>query len=478
MNKPEKLYHLNYSFTEDIINFNNINKAIDKFLSDNFYSGILRLDCFHKFHIKNKEINPPKKRQNILNIQINKKKNFFFDNLIRNKRHTRKGYIDKSPIEINSLSKNFNKVSYKTLKRNLSNNQIIFSKENKRNSELLSPVNSKDFDLKYSKSSTSRLNNKNIFLQLNKGNLKRVNSTGLIQTPKNIPQKSSFSSFFANKFNKNDKSTYPQSPASTSVKSKLKNTSLKSDNKNDIDNDSISNERKKNKIKKIGSAFSLKINNKNDNEYDDNNKNKSSMFDDLLLSSNTKFSFRERKNLRQKIKLKNLLVNLERAERNIFFKPKEKNIKSQINSFKKFKTRAKSASFFNKCPFHRKSFARLTKKNKLQQMSYKNIYDEKSKTLLNNLQKLQMHVKNKRRNIKSNNKKINFSKLKFIINNLGRTKDFDKRFIEQFKKDAVKYQKKIGQFFIYKGSGIYSEHINAIFKGDKMASNVVKFYNL
>ena len=280
MNKPEKLYHLNYSFTEDIIDFNNINKAIDKFLSDNFYSGILRLDCFHKFHIKNKEINPPKKRQNILNIQNNKKKNFFFGGLVGGGRRARKGYIDKSPIEINSLSKNFNKVSYKTLKRNLSNNQIIFSKENKRNSELLSPVNSKDFDLKYSKSSTSRLNNKNIFLQLNKGNLKRVNSTGLIQTPKNIPQKSSFSSFFTNKFNKNDKSTYPQSPASTSVKSKLKNTSLKSDNKNDIDNDSISNERKKNKIKKIGSAFSLKINNKNDNEYDDNNKNKSSMFDD------------------------------------------------------------------------------------------------------------------------------------------------------------------------------------------------------
>ena len=244
--------------------------------------------------------------------------------MIRDKRHTRKGYIDKSPIEINSLSKNFKKDSYKTLERNLSNNQIIFSNENKKNSELLSPANSKDFDLKYSKSPTNRLNNKNIFLQLNKGNLKRVNSTGLIQTPKNFPQKPSFSSFFSNKFNKYDKSTYPQSPASTSVKSKLKNELLKSDNKNDIDNDSISNERKKNKIKKIGSAFSLKINNKNGNEYDDSNKNKSSLFDDLLLSSNTKFSFRDRKKLRQKIKLQNLLVNLERAERNIFLNQKKK----------------------------------------------------------------------------------------------------------------------------------------------------------
>ena len=78
MNKPEKLYRLDYSFTDDIINFKYINKAIDKFLSDNFYSGIPRIDCFHKFYIKNKEITPLKKRQSILNIQINKKKKIFF----------------------------------------------------------------------------------------------------------------------------------------------------------------------------------------------------------------------------------------------------------------------------------------------------------------------------------------------------------------------------------------------------------------
>lgn len=469
MNKPKKLKLFEHSCIGGITKFKTINKAIDEFLSENFYSGTPRINCFHKFCIKKKEIIPQKKRQNNLNIELIKKNKKYFGCSIKNKRNIRKHHINKSQNDMSSLSNNEN--SYKTFKRNLSSNPInLFNKHNKNKLLLLSQDNSQDLSFNYQKSPTNRVNNKYLFLQLNKGNLKRVNSTRIFQTPKNNIKNFFSGSFFSNKFNSNDKSTNPQSPDSTLIKSRLKNVSIKSDNENDINNKSISNEKYKNKIKKMRSAFSLKLYDENDN----NNINKSTLFDDVLLSSNSKFSFSDRKKLRQKIKLKHLLANMENAERNDVFKPNEKNIKSKINIIKTFKLRAKSASIFNKYHLQKNRFAKLSENNKHQQI-HKNIFDAKSKRLMNTLKKILIYVKRGRKDIKLNNKKMDINKLEFLINNLGRKKDFDKKIDEQFKKDAVKYQEKIGQFFIYKGSGIFSGHINIMLKGEKINSNKIKF---
>ena len=480
MNKSNKLKLFEHSCIEGITKFKKIKNAIDEFLSDNFYSGVPKLNCFHKFYIKKKKIIQQKKKQNIINAEgIKRDKNIFGD-LMKNKRqiNLRKRHTNKSQKEINSLSKDINKNSYKTFERNLSRNPInLFNKPNKNHLLLLSQDNSQDFSFNYQKSPTNRVNNKYSFLQLNKGNLKRVNSTRLLQTPKNNLKKFSIGSFFSYKFNSYDKSTYPQSPNSTLVKLGLKNVSIKSDNENDIDKDFISNEKNRNKMKKIRSAFSLKLSDENDNEYDSNNKEKTTLFDDLLLLSNTKFSFNDRKKLHQKIKLKNLLANMENAKRNNVFKPNEKTINSKLNYFNTFKLRAKSASLLNKYISPKNKYTRLTKNNKHQQIPHQNIVDEKSKRLLNTLQKMLIHAKKGRRNIKINDKRYDINKLKFFVNNLGREKDFDKRVDEQFKKEAVKYQEKIGKFFIHNGNGIYSGHINVLLRGEKIASNKVKFDN-
>ena len=478
MNKSNNLKLFEHSCIEGITKFKKIKNAIDEFLSDNFYSGVPKLNYFHKFFIKKKKIIQKKKKQN--HEQIKRDKNIF-GVLMKNKRqiNLRKRHINKSQKEINSLSKDINKNNYKTFERNLSNlssNPInLFNKPNRNKLLLLSQDNSQDFSFNYPKSPTNRVNNKYSFLQLNKGNLKRVNSTRLLQTPKNNLKKFSISNFFANKFNSYDKSTYPQSPNSTLIKSRLKNVSIKSDNDNDIDNDFTSNEKNRNKMKKIKSAFSLKLSDENNNEYDNNNKDKSTLFDDLLLSSNTKFSFNDRKKLHQKIKLKNLLANMENAKRNNVFKPNEKTIKSNLNYFKTFKLRAKSASLLKKYISQKNKYTRLSKNNKYQQIPHQNIVDGKSKRLLNTLQKVLIYAKKGRRNIKINDKKYDTNKLKFFLNNLGIEKDFDKRVDEQFKKDAVKYQEKIGKFFIHNGNGIFSGHINVLLRGEKIASNKVKF---
>jgi hypothetical protein len=121
----------------------------------------------------------------------------------------------------------------------------------------------------------------------------------------------------------------------------------------------------------------------------------------------------------------------------------------------------------------------LSKKNKTNQIPHQNMCNKKSIKLLKNLQKLQTNLKNKKREIKSNERNnIELDKLKYFINKLKAKKDFDKKIDEQFKQETVNYQGQIGKFFIYKGNGIFSGHLNMMLRGDKIAHNLIKLKNL
>ena len=68
--------------------------------------------------------------------------------------------------------------------------------------------------------------------------------------------------------------------------------------------------------------------------------------------------------------------------------------------------------------------------------------------------------------------------MKNVLNKIKAQNNFDIKVDEKFKNDTLRYQEKIGTFFIYQGNGIYSEHLNILFKGEKIAHNVVKLDNL
>ena len=160
------------------------------------------------------------------------------------------------------------------------------------------------------------------------------------------------------------KSSDPQSPSSTMVKTRLKNVSFKSDNDNITD--SISLEKTRKKMKKVRSVLSLRSN--DDSNLDLNDKSNITILDDDLGNQSHYSSFEERKKLRQKKKLKNLVYQIEKAEKNQTFKPDEYRIRPGFNFLNKFKRdqfaqRIKSAKqknlFFFNFPFYILRFINL-----------------------------------------------------------------------------------------------------------------------
>ena len=110
-------------------------------------------------------------------------------------------------------------------------------------------------------------------------------------------------------------------------------------------------------------------------------------------------------------------------------------------------------------------------------LPHQNILNDKTKNIMYYLKKLKNNVIKEKKVIKSDKNNIELKNLKYFIQKV-RKKDFDKKIDEQFKKEAVKYQGKMGIFFIYKGNGIFSGHLKTLLKGDKIAHNLVKLENI
>lgn len=476
MNKIErfKLYEL--SLLEGNTKFKYLNKSINEFLSDNFENDPYRKNYNFKFPISKKKIHLSKKKQYNLNKEEIRKNPEILDKIKKNFHYKKKLFHNmgnKSQMEIKSNTNRSNNNSSKFKKINSD------EESNTNNLDLQSIEISQDLNLTSQKININKNPN---YIRL-KSNLKkpRVQSSflPLHKKIKNNIKSFSLKDFVTSRIKNIDKKyvkfSEQHSPSSTMVKSLNKNVSFKSDI-----NDSQTVEKSRNKIQRIKSAFSLK----SEDRYI--NKDNNSVLDDDIIIPQKYYSFRERRTIKQKIKLKSLLYQIELAEKKNIFNYNGIDIRTNNNILKKFKRdqlmkRVKSASrknFFANFPFQSNKFVRLNKKRKTNIIPHQNMVNDKSKKFLKNIQKFQRSLNTERRKIKSYDHNIELNNLKYFVRKMCKSKDLDKKIDEQFKKDTVNYQGKIGKFFVHKGSGIFSGHLHVILKGDKINQNLVKLENI
>ena len=217
--------------------YHSLSKSVDNFLSDNFYKGVSKDNCFHKFPTEKRKILSPKKRPEIIDNEQNnilsskRKKRHYFTTLMQNKNEFR----------------TLNKTSSKYII-----NIIDERSEKENNIDKISINSSQDLFQDITKRSKFRMKspNSNFFRRIKSGMSNRIKTTRLVKPYKNNIIKSfSFINFLPNKINnnKNKKNSIVHSPSSTLIKTKLKNSSFKSNNNNNIsDTNSVSIEKEKN----------------------------------------------------------------------------------------------------------------------------------------------------------------------------------------------------------------------------------------
>lgn len=440
-----------------------LSKSVDNFLSDNFYKGAPKTDCYHKFPIEKKKIYPTKKSQKII---INEPINIM--NSLRKSKHDFTSFLS-------------NKNKFKTLDKTHSKYQINIIdelNENKKENNIdISVTTSQDLN-----QSKYKIKSPNFFRRIKSGMTNRIKTTRLIKPHSNkIIKTFSFLNLLPNKpSNQNKKNSTLLTPGSTMVKTKLKNSSFKSNSNNNIsDNNSVSTEKDKNITNKFKTIYTLKLfEGKNNNPLID---------DDLFMFSDNKISYTDRKHIRQKMKLNNLLYNIHLAKKKNVFKPNPEKIKSNLNFMNKFtrdllrksaRTTRKNNLFFFKSPSNINKYEQLSQKNRKKMIPHQNMCDKKSKNILKNIEELGNFINLEKKNFKKNEIKFDINSVKYLTKRFRQKNDFDKKIDLQFKKNVMEYQKEIGRFYIYKGNWIYSSHRNTMLKGDKISKNLIIFKNL
>ena len=440
-----------------------LSKSVDNFLSDNFYKGAPKTDCYHKFPIEKKKIYPTKKSQKII---INEPINIM--NSLRKSKHDFTSFLS-------------NKNKFKTLDKTHSKYQINIIdelNENKKENNIdISVTTSQDLN-----QSKYKIKSPNFFRRIKSGMTNRIKTTRLIKPHSNkIIKTFSFLNLLPNKpSNQNKKNSTLLTPGSTMVKTKLKNSSFKSNSNNNIsDNNSVSTEKDKNITNKFKTIYTLKLfEEKNNNPLID---------DDLFMFSDNKISYTDRKHIRQKMKLNNLLYNIHLAKKKNVFKPNPEKIKSNLNFMNKFtrdllrksaRTTRKNNLFFFKSPSNINKYEQLSQKNRKKMIPHQNMCDKKSKNILKNIEELGNFINLEKKNFKKNEIKFDINSVKYLTKRFRQKKDFDKKIDLQFKKSVMEYQKEIGRFYIYKGNWVYSSHRNTMLKGDKISKNLIIFKNL
>ena len=440
-----------------------LSKSVDNFLSDNFYKGAPKNDCYHKFPIEKKKIYPTKKSQKII---INEPINIM--NSLRKSKHDFTSFLS-------------NKNKFKTLDKTHSKYQINIIdelNENKKENNIdISVTTSQDLN-----QSKYKIKSPNFFRRIKSGMTNRIKTTRLIKPHSNkIIKTFSFLNLLPNKpSNQNKKNSTLLTPGSTMVKTKLKNSSFKSNSNNNIsDNNSVSTEKDKNITNKFKTIYTLKLfEEKNNNPLID---------DDLFMFSDNKISYTDRKHIRQKMKLNNLLYNIHLAKKKNVFKPNPEKIKSNLNFMNKFtrdllrksaRTTRKNNLFFFKSPSNINKYEQLSQKNRKKMIPHQNMCDKKSKNILKNIEELGNFINLEKKNFKKNEIKFDINSVKYLTKRFRQKKDFDKKIDLQFKKNVMEYQKEIGRFYIYKGNWVYSSHRNTMLKGDKISKNLIIFKNL
>ena len=322
-------------------------------------------------------------------------------------------------------------------------------------------------------------NNFNSSLSLYKITRKIKRNGSVIENNKNSNLNSfSFKKFKINRRNLSKNNSVVNSPSSTKYRSAGKKNSLK------LEYDSIYLTNSENKkISRNRSTISMKsqIKSKNKSKL----KIKDEAGDTCENMSNIQLD-KEQRNFHQILSLHQLLSQLNLFESKNGLQVDESKIKQNLLSptaFQRdlFLREMKRASnhndfFFKKFPFQSEKFESLNSKQKKRPQSpHQNLCDDKSKYLLKNIDNLYKKLSSSHNFIKNINYRLRTNNLKriidFVVPSENKIRDID----IQFKDETLNYQRNIGKFFIYKGSGIYSDHLSSILRGDKIVKQTIKF---
>ena len=485
MINSERFKIFDLSTLDNATSYDLLTKSLDEFLSENFESRKQKNDSYYKFPIQKKISNLSKSKQKNLNFL--KYKGIF--NKIKKQKYNLNNRANNLQLDMLSFSNESNqdrRKDFHIFNKNKRKTAInLIKKSNYNNLELLSSDRLSDLTLRSPKNKTY---NKLTFIERkNINSITRIKSSNTLRNKISNFNKDKNNNFSFNNFirlklrNKNRKNSEQQSQSSTQIKTLLKNASFKSDNDNNIDSNQVNNVNK-DKIRKMKSDFYLRL-----NEDDDESSKENFLIpeDDLYIQSPKNLDYNELKTVRQDIKLKNLLFEIQRGEKKNIFRPNEYDVKSRVNLLTKFnrdqflktiKSAYNNNLFFYNYPSSKNKFRKINKKNIV---PHQDKCNSKTVKLLKKLQKLQDNAKNRKREIKLNKRhNLELDKLKNVLNKIKAQNNFDIKVDEKFKNDTLRYQEKIGTFFIYQGNGIYSEHLNILFKGEKIAHNVVKLDNL
>ena len=471
-------------FPDSIISKNNLynkktNHKLYNFLKNHFTHDCSYNNIFnnYKFPIKNLNLHIKKKpiRRNNTLIKSNirtlieslQHENFTSYNYYNNtKGHLKSAKIRKKN-NIIFRQKSDNSLS------NKNNNKFFILNSNTNNTNLLSnESNRKSSKSTFFKSSLALYN-------LNKTKFKNKE----IFDNHNLNSFSFSNNISSKRGNHSKNVSTPQTPNSTRYKSKINKYSLK------LDYDSLSFNINMKKNSRNRTSFSLQPLSmyKNNIKIDDaNSVNRNTL--SYINSSRIKLGKSQRE-FHQKLFLQHLRSQVNKFEHSNSYYIDENQIRSNLLSPTKFyrdifMKRVKKAAkyndfFFKKFPFQKYKFGSL--KNKMKKMKkhtkippYHFIYNNKAKKILKNSQKIDRKLNKSRKLIKNMDLRVGLDKLKKIIDFVvpveHKVRDID----EKFKDETINYQKSIGQFFIYNGSGIFSAHLSTFLKGDKIVSQAIK----
>ena len=453
------------------------NKELNAFLINNFTK-----DFFHNYKFP---IHSPQNKKKIIkrnSIQIRERpsiiKKYNIRSLIDSIRRdiyicynycdNTKGRIQKAKIRNNKLIRN---KSYNNI---ININSLNDSKTN-TNSSI---TNILSFDNK-SKSSKNNFKSRLSFYLLNKNKAKKKNQKFIFDKNENsnLNSVSFTNNFLSSKRKKSNNISTPQTPSSTRYRSKSKKNTLK------LDFDSIFFNNKNKRNSRNTSSFS------NDKPFEKkalimDNKN---FFRIRKISSADIKLGREQREFHQKLYLENLHSQVRAFEDSKAFYVDDLKLKSNLISptkfqrnifLKKIRKAAKYNNYFFK-RFPNKSSKSLKKKIKNNlQAPHENLCSERSKKILKNIQKLQKKINLSKKFIKNMDFRLRTKDLKKVINLVvpvqHKVRDID----EQFKYEAINYQKNIGKFFIFKGNGLFSSHLSKILRGDKIVREAIKLENI
>ena len=494
-NFKEKKYKTLYPDTiisQNRLLYKQTNKDLNTFLKNHFTSNYYNFSSsnIYKFPIRNSYFQNKKKpisRKNtsFLKERPNSSKNNVRSLIesIRHDNYVSYNYLNNTRGPLKSAkyrNKNiFNLNNYNSYNSNIYNSNNSNNNSITKNTNLLSnESNQKSSKITYFKSNLVL----NKLKKLNKYKLR--NKKGISENYKIRNLNSfSFSNYISSQGgNKSKNISTPQTPNSTRYKSKLKRNSLKIE----YDTISLSNSVKRNSRNR--SSFSLKLHNSKNDLKIDNTIN----FNNKKLNPSRFKLGKDQRDFHQKLLLENLKSEVMAFEQsNSFYVDDAQLFSNLISPTKfqrdKFKKRIKKAAkyndyFFKKSPFQKGKFEILKNKMKKNKKGVKpphhDLVSLKSKKLLRTIQILDKNTKYSKKLLKNLDIKLKTDNLKkiigFVVPVKRRVRDID----TQFKDEVVNYQKKIGKFFIYNGSGIYSTHLSTILRGDKIVRQAIKMENI